>query len=154
MSRCVLYFFFFFSSRRRHTRSLCDWSSDVCSSDLAELSLAADPDPRGFVAGFAGDDRAVADYLTAEVVSRLTAEDRGLLLRTSVATRVNGELADALTGSNGGARKLRELARAIGFLKPVPGRGSWYRCHQLLADVMQAELRHRMPDEVQALHRI
>src|SRR5260221_8901767 len=25
--------FFFFSSRRRHTRSLCDWSSDVCSSD-------------------------------------------------------------------------------------------------------------------------
>src|SRR5215211_4185646 len=27
-------FCFFFSSRRRHTRSLCDWSSDVCSSDL------------------------------------------------------------------------------------------------------------------------
>src|SRR5947207_8216508 len=27
-------FSFFFSSRRRHTRSLCDWSSDVCSSDL------------------------------------------------------------------------------------------------------------------------
>src|SRR5690349_23093830 len=32
-----LFFFFFFSSRRRHTRSLRDWSSDVCSSDLAEL---------------------------------------------------------------------------------------------------------------------
>src|SRR5204862_3069952 len=29
-----LFFFFFFSSRRRHTRSLRDWSSDVCSSDL------------------------------------------------------------------------------------------------------------------------
>src|SRR5436190_23969720 len=29
--------FFFFSSRRRHTRSLCDWSSDVCSSDLPAL---------------------------------------------------------------------------------------------------------------------
>src|SRR5882762_2264461 len=27
-------FFFFFSSRRRHTRFKCDWSSDVCSSDL------------------------------------------------------------------------------------------------------------------------
>src|SRR5438132_11354823 len=34
--------FFFFSSRRRHTRSLCDWSSDVCSSDLV---------PSGFQAG-------------------------------------------------------------------------------------------------------
>src|SRR5438034_6732028 len=30
------FFFFFFSSRRRHTRSLCDWSSDVCSSDLLD----------------------------------------------------------------------------------------------------------------------
>src|SRR6266568_7316089 len=28
-------FYFFFSSRRRHTRWNCDWSSDVCSSDLA-----------------------------------------------------------------------------------------------------------------------
>src|SRR5476649_1084646 len=32
-------FFFFFSSRRRHTRSLCDWSSDVCSSDLAASQI-------------------------------------------------------------------------------------------------------------------
>src|SRR5260221_7080165 len=30
----LLALLFFFSSRRRHTRSLCDWSSDVCSSDL------------------------------------------------------------------------------------------------------------------------
>src|SRR5215211_8863036 len=34
MSCTVSFIFFFFSSRRRHTRSLCDWSSDVCSSDL------------------------------------------------------------------------------------------------------------------------
>src|SRR3989475_9256559 len=32
--RCFVFFFFFFSSRRRHTRFDCDWSSDVCSSDL------------------------------------------------------------------------------------------------------------------------
>src|SRR6266496_5691216 len=31
---CCFFLFFFFSSRRRHTRSLRDWSSDVCSSDL------------------------------------------------------------------------------------------------------------------------
>src|SRR5690349_22710016 len=36
----VFVFFFFFSSRRRHTRSLRDWSSDVCSSDLAEGGFA------------------------------------------------------------------------------------------------------------------
>src|SRR6266480_6706219 len=35
-------FFFFFSSRRRHTRLTCDWSSDVCSSDLAQVRLSAE----------------------------------------------------------------------------------------------------------------
>src|SRR5579875_2469568 len=40
-------FFFFFSSRRRHTRSLCDWSSDVCSSDLV-------PDDPRFYMDFTG----------------------------------------------------------------------------------------------------
>src|SRR5260221_10866544 len=34
---------FFFSSRRRHTRSLCDWSSDVCSSDLMQRGSRLSP---------------------------------------------------------------------------------------------------------------
>src|SRR5260370_31778339 len=39
---CVFHFFFF-SSRRRHTRFKCDWSSDVCSSDLrTPLQVRAD----------------------------------------------------------------------------------------------------------------
>src|SRR5688572_31968651 len=37
----ILVVFFFFSSRRRHTRFDCDWSSDVCSSDLRKNSLHA-----------------------------------------------------------------------------------------------------------------
>src|SRR5690349_22757678 len=43
MCVCVylIFFFFFFSSRRRHTRSLRDWSSDVCSSDLPILLIYA-----------------------------------------------------------------------------------------------------------------
>src|SRR5256886_17314628 len=38
----VFFVFFFFSSRRRHTRFDCDWSSDVCSSDLAVTLTPAD----------------------------------------------------------------------------------------------------------------
>src|SRR2546430_3818777 len=38
--RTYLLMFFFFSSRRRHTRFDCDWSSDVCSSDLAAIAEA------------------------------------------------------------------------------------------------------------------
>src|SRR2546427_4831287 len=37
-----IFLFFFFSSRRRHTRFDCDWSSDVCSSDLSAVLLNLD----------------------------------------------------------------------------------------------------------------
>src|SRR5215204_3442057 len=51
----VSHFFFFFSSRRRHTRSLCDWSSDVCSSDLETPTKEGRPatgwDLIGYAAG-------------------------------------------------------------------------------------------------------
>src|SRR5206468_7793661 len=40
------FFFFFFSSRRRHTRSDRDWSSDVCSSDLAPTRVSTQPQSR------------------------------------------------------------------------------------------------------------
>src|SRR3989475_9959966 len=40
-----MFYFFFFSSRRRHTRFDCDWSSDVCSSDLLEGEDASWMDP-------------------------------------------------------------------------------------------------------------
>src|SRR6266571_6761559 len=44
----LIIFFFFFSSRRRHTRLTCDWSSDVCSSDLGFVQRhgGGAPNPR------------------------------------------------------------------------------------------------------------
>src|SRR5438477_8481189 len=45
-----IYLYFFFSSRRRHTRLTCDWSSDVCSSDLfleGKLQYCGDLHRRG-----------------------------------------------------------------------------------------------------------
>src|SRR5438270_8487992 len=43
---------FFFSSRRRHTRFDCDWSSDVCSSDLSQAGVV----DRRAMAGMGPDD--------------------------------------------------------------------------------------------------
>src|SRR5205085_11076977 len=47
--------FFFFSSRRRHTRFDCDWSSDVCSSDLLESPLLGHLACREAERGLTGD---------------------------------------------------------------------------------------------------
>src|SRR4029077_408932 len=73
---------------------------------LAAISLAGHPDPERFVTEFSGSDRTVAEYLMAEVLERQPEEARRLLLRTSILPRVNGELADLLTGGAGGGRGL------------------------------------------------
>src|SRR5256886_9207972 len=56
--------FFFFSSRRRHTRFDCDWSSDVCSSDLTEAKLVITADG-GWRGGHAVELKAAADQALA-----------------------------------------------------------------------------------------
>src|SRR5262249_59169286 len=52
--------FFFFSSRRRHTRLVSDWSSDVCSSDLAAAAEARSASHRSALAISYGPGRAHA----------------------------------------------------------------------------------------------
>jgi LuxR family transcriptional regulator, maltose regulon positive regulatory protein len=119
---------------------------------LAELSLQTHPDPRAFIAGFAGDDRAVSDYLMTEVISRYP-EDRLLFrLRTSIVERLNGELAEVLAGAPEGQHSLRELEPIDGFVEALDSTGSWFRYHPLLAAVLRAELRRRLPDELPRLH--
>jgi LuxR family transcriptional regulator, maltose regulon positive regulatory protein len=120
---------------------------------LAALSLAGHPDPERFAREFSGTERTVAEYLLAEVLDRQSQEVRHLLLRTSVLDRVNGELADLLTGNSGGERVLQDLEQANAFVVSLDGARSWFRYHHLFADLLQLELRRTAPDEVSALHR-
>jgi LuxR family maltose regulon positive regulatory protein len=95
---------------------------------LAALSLAGHPDPERFAAEFCGSERTVAEYLLAEVLERQPEEVRRLLLRTSILGRVNGELADLLTGEAGGERILQDLEAAGAFVASLDARRSWFRC--------------------------
>jgi LuxR family transcriptional regulator, maltose regulon positive regulatory protein len=102
---------------------------------LAALSLAGHPDPGRFAAEFSGSERTVAGYLLAEVLERQSEEVRPLLLRTSVLERVNGELADLLTGASGGERILQDLEKANAFVAALDARRSSFRYHHLFADL-------------------
>ena len=121
---------------------------------LAALSLAGHPDPERFAAEFSGSERTVAEYLLAEVLERQPEEVRRLLLRTSVLERVNGELADLLTGGSGGERMLQDLEEANAFVVSLDAARSWFRYHHLFADLLQLELRRTEPAEVTALHEL
>ena len=120
---------------------------------LAVISLGRHPDPERFVAEFSGTDRAIGEYLMAEMLERQTSEVQRTLLRTSLVDRVNGELADLLAGRLGSEQMLLELEDANAFVVSLdPGR-TWFRYHHLLADFLRLELRRRFADEVPDLHR-
>src|SRR5438477_4441552 len=78
----MFFFFFFFSSRRRHTRLTCDWSSDVCSSDLFDhdevAALRAVPAPAEAGSRSKGGDLVVVESPTkARTLGRmLRSEER------------------------------------------------------------------------------
>ena len=120
---------------------------------LAAISLAGHPDPERFVAEFSGSDRTVAEYLIAEMLERQPPDVQDLLLRTSLLDRVNGELADLLTGRPGSERILLELADTNAFVESLDPERTWFRYHHLFADLLRLELRRTLPEEVPTLHR-
>ncbi len=120
---------------------------------LAVISLAGQPHQERFVAEFSGSDRTVAEYLLAEMLDRQPADVQQLLLRTSLLDRVNGELADLLTGRPGSDRILLELEDANAFVVSLDPERTWFRYHHLFADLLRLELRRTRPEEVPVLHR-
>ena len=125
----------------------------IAALQLAALSMQGRDDASAFIAGFAGDDRYIVDYLAEEVLARQPADVRDFLLRTSILDRLSGPLCDAVTGRGGGNAELAALERRNLFLSPLDERRRWYRYHQLFADVLQTHLTEQHPGEVPDLHR-
>src|SRR5260370_42432460 len=115
---------FFFSSRRRHTRFKCDWSSDVCSSDLMSLEpTRAGPGQTVFIdPGHGGLDPGVVAGTTAHqvlekdatlaVALRLSDLLRGagyrvVMARTQATTAIKLSASDSVYGSPTASRRHR-----------------------------------------------
>ena len=125
----------------------------IAALQLAALSMQGRDDVAGFIAGFAGDDRYVVDYLVEEVLQRQPDRVQAFLLQTSILGRLSGPLCDAVTGQGGGKAMLEALDRGNLFLVPLDDRRRWYRYHHLFADVLQARLLDEQPGQVPDLHR-
>ncbi len=113
---------------------------------LAGISLQTETDPRAFVARFTGEDRNIADYLTSEVLERLSDARREFLLRTSVLDRLSGALCDEVAGVTNSQETLEALERSNHFVIPLDNRRVWYRYHHLLQEWLRHELRRGEPE--------
>jgi LuxR family maltose regulon positive regulatory protein len=124
----------------------------IAALQLAALSMQGRDDIAGFIAGFAGDDRYIVDYLAEEVLARQPEQVRSFLLQTSILDRLSGSLCDAVTGQDGGRAMLEALDRGNLFLVPLDDRRQQYRYHHLFADVLRARVLDERPGRVKELH--
>jgi LuxR family transcriptional regulator, maltose regulon positive regulatory protein len=127
---------------------------------LAALRARSDGEPAA-PWRISGDEPRVADYLRDEVLATQTSDRRGFLLRTCVADRICGDLADALTEESGGTAILDQLCRENVLIRrsaqdrgvaqeAAPG-GVEYQYHPLLLDLLRAQLRRELPAELPLL---
>jgi LuxR family transcriptional regulator, maltose regulon positive regulatory protein len=119
---------------------------------LASLALREADDPSRIVRDFAGDDRAVADYLAGEVLGALPDDLCDFLVRTAVVDELCGELVDALLDGYGGGEVLADLERRNCFVIALDSRRKWYRCHRLFLELLRSRLAARPRREREELH--
>jgi LuxR family maltose regulon positive regulatory protein len=125
----------------------------IAALQLAALSMQGHDDVAGFIAGFAGDDRFILDYLVDEVLDRQPDDLRSFLLQTTILGRLSVSLCNAVIGRNDGKAILGALERSNLFLVPLDHRRVWYRYHHLFGDVLHARLLDEHPELVLELHR-
>jgi LuxR family maltose regulon positive regulatory protein len=123
------------------------------SAGLRLAAMSLDPaDIDDGITRFSGNERAVADYLVGEVIDRLSAVDRDFLLSTSITEKLNGDLADALTGRSDGQSTLEKLAGANAFVVALGGQNEWFGYHPLLRELLRHRVVLEQPTAVAALH--
>jgi LuxR family maltose regulon positive regulatory protein len=131
-----------------HTRTE-GWAAGI---RLVALALSTNPNPQRFVEEFCGLERTIAHYLRAEVLSQQPADVLSFLMRISVVARINGPLATTLTGNAASEQMLQDLEDSNAFVTSLDVGRSWFRCHPLLRDLLQQDLRRTCAHEVAKLH--
>ncbi len=125
----------------------------VAGLQLAGLSMRGHENPSEFVAALSSSNRFILGYLIEEVLKLQPPEIQNFLLQTSILSKLNGDLCNAVTGQAESAARLEQLLAANLFLIPLDDEGRWYRYHHLFADLLTNQLLRAHPDLPAELHR-
>ena len=121
---------------------------------LANLSLGGHRDSKSSIENFSGRVAELADYLTEQVFASQSPDTQKFLLYTSILSRVNGDLANALCQRSDGWDVLVRLEREDLLIHAVDGERRWYRYHKLFEEFLRASLERKHRAKLPALHKL
>ncbi len=124
----------------------------IASLQMAAISLQGQDDKTQFIEAFTGSHRFIMDYLLEEVLNQQPTQVRKFLAQTSILTRLNADLCDAVTETQDSQLVLEQLEQRNLFISPLDNSRQWFRYHHLFADALQARLKRESPEAFSAVH--
>lgn len=109
----------------------------ISGLELAAISLKQSANIEQSIHQFSGHQHHISDYLLEEVFSHLSGDMRSFLVDTSILSRLNHSLCQAVTGRQDSQRYLERLEQLNLFIIPLDDQRNWYRYHQLFSDFLQ-----------------
>ncbi|NVK54726.1 MAG: hypothetical protein HWE26_03865 [Alteromonadaceae bacterium] len=105
------------------------------------------------IADFSRKTTDMARYLSEQVLFDLPTEEQDFLLQTAILERVNGELAQVVTGRSDSWLILEKLYERNLFLTPLEHDRQWFTYHAVFLEYLRDSLQKHQPDKVVGLHR-
>ncbi len=136
--------------RERLLRLAEGWPAGL---SLCVRSLHDETDRASALEPFAGDHRALVQYVSEEVLASATPSARDFLVRASIFEALSPDACDAVLERTDSGSVLSEIADSNLMLTPLNRPHGSYRCHSLLRAALRAELARLAPGSVRALNR-
>jgi LuxR family maltose regulon positive regulatory protein len=125
----------------------------IASLQLAGIAMQGRNNIHDFIKSFKGSHSYIVDYLTEEVINHLDLNLQEFLLYTSILTRFNSSLCDAVIAGLGSQDIIDYLNKAKLFIVPLDENRKWFRYHHLFSDLLRYRLEQLFPDIIPNLHK-
>ncbi|KQX51150.1 LuxR C-terminal-related transcriptional regulator [Paenibacillus sp. Root444D2] len=124
----------------------------ISGLQLAAISLKRSNNIAKSIHQFSGQQHHISHYLLEEVLQHQSESMRDFLLETSILSRMNRSLCEAVTGKMNCQVQLERLEKLNLFVIPLDDQRNWYRYHHLLSDFLQQQLSRTYPDKWKQSH--
>ncbi|MCR8635668.1 LuxR C-terminal-related transcriptional regulator [Paenibacillus radicis (ex Xue et al. 2023)] len=124
----------------------------ISGLQLVAISLKRSENIAESIKQFSGQQQHISDYLLEEVFHHQPEPMRSFLLETSILSRMNRSLCEAVTGQMNSQEQLEKLEQQNLFIIPLDDHRNWYRYHHLLTDFLQQILSRKYPDKWLQVH--
>ncbi len=124
----------------------------VASLQMAGIALSGSGDVDRFLDRFSGEHKSIGDFLGEEVLRRQPEELQEFLLATSILSRFNCGLSNAVLGRKNGRAMIDEVERRNLFVFSLDAEHHWYRYHHLFSDFLRRRLKDRYSERAAEYH--